>query len=126
VVEAADDPPRLARGPSLFLFIASVLMIAIAAMVYGAWPSISRTVLRSSEEQAVQAWIDQNEGDPSSVEIIHLEGPRYWGGDEWLKVKYRATSPLGGPVVKTEALMIENGDARLSSQRGEVVCRLWE
>lgn len=68
------------------------------------------------EEQLVIDWIEENEGDPSSVEMILLEGPRALDDAMVLmRAKYRATGPLGGPVVFDRCFRIDKGTAHYRS-----------
>lgn len=99
--------------------IVLILLVSIGAFICiwgpALWSTISKDgpfllrqiTTQSFEEQMVWKWINENEGEPSSVEIIHIEGLRYSGGIKTIRVKYRAINPFGGPSVYERILKIE-------------------
>lgn len=114
-----DSPSRITRKPHRshsilpFLVIAGLIVAAVATVVILAANPMTAVgrVAKSPNERAVLKWLEENEGDPDSVEIISIEGPRIAFGDEWMRAKYRATGPFGGPVVSTQILKMADGGA---------------
>ena len=77
------------------------------------------------EEQLVIDLIEENEGDPDSVEMIALEGPRWSAGTTHYRVKYRARNVFGGRSVYDRCLSIKDGVASYSPSNNKFIVAGW-
>lgn len=83
-----------------WVMLAMVTAVILLSTLYAYWPAVVvKLRARNAEQRLVLSWIMENEGDPSSVKLISVEGPVKIKWTSLVRVKYRATSPLGGPVM---------------------------
>jgi len=77
------------------------------------------------QQKLVKQWILDNEGDPKSVQVEFIEGPKYYGGSAYMRIKYRSTNAFGALSLHQTAFIID-GDSVRSSQVGSHVYHRWE
>ncbi len=117
-LSAARSKSQKGRG---WMLVSAGIAIGLVAAAFFAWPMISDQIdgqkgsQRPSEEwssanaqqRAALKWIQENEGDPASVEIIRLEGPRSTtDGSIFVRAKYRATNRFGAAGVSDKGFQI--------------------
>ena len=92
-------------------YLLAGLAALFAVVIYGWWPGVAISLrAKNAEQRLVLSWVMETEGDPNSVEIIKLEGPRKTAGDKpMVRIKYRAIGPFGGPIVMDKHFTVEDG-----------------
>jgi len=79
-----------------------------------------------ADRDAIDAWIEENENDPASVEMISLEGPKRHGENRMLLAKYRAKNKFGALAVRRLAFSIRpDGTTRPYPYLDEAVHARW-
>jgi hypothetical protein len=105
--QRADSSARRADRSVLITAFAIVVVLAslaIGSLLLAGPTSALGQIGKTPNEKAVMKWLNENEGDPDSVEIISIDGPRILFDASWIRVKYRSTGPMGGPIVSEVAL----------------------
>lgn len=102
-------PPQAAKQANGWRAV--VLLIAAVGLAMFAWPKLTGIKAQNLEQQWAIDWINENEGDPRSVELIELLGPHMGV----VYAKYRCTGPLGGPIVQDRCFRVRDDGIEYSA-----------